>query len=234
MFVIPFEGFSKSALLCVYSPCSSTLVPLSSGIILFYDVCFPGSKDYQLVTWSRDQTLRIWRVDPQLQRVSVDRASQNVPVCSSHFLMLWWSYSCASAMVWRTWWSPWQWSRRRVWPLRSRTVITGLVPQRSTCRVSWPLTSVSGLVLEVIRCLQQHLVYCLPSDPDSGARQDSTAVPQTLQQEFSLVNLQIRNVNVEVRCLCGGSSHKNMNVNSILPIGSRKGIIKIIIIINIL
>lgn len=47
-------------------------------------VCFPGSKDYQLVTWSRDQTLRIWRVDPQLQRVSVDRASRNVPVCPSH------------------------------------------------------------------------------------------------------------------------------------------------------
>lgn len=50
-----------------------------------------------------------------------------------------------------------------------------------------------------------------PSDPDSGARQDSTAVPQTLQQEFSLVNLQIRNVNVEVRCLacqtCGDSEH---------------------------
>uniref|UniRef100_A0AAV2LVC8 Uncharacterized protein n=1 Tax=Knipowitschia caucasica TaxID=637954 RepID=A0AAV2LVC8_KNICA len=30
-----------------------------------------GSKDYQLVTWSRDQTLRIWRVDPQLQRLCV-------------------------------------------------------------------------------------------------------------------------------------------------------------------
>lgn len=28
-----------------------------------------GSKDCQLVTWSRDQTLRIWRVDPQLQKV---------------------------------------------------------------------------------------------------------------------------------------------------------------------
>lgn len=48
------------------------------------NVCFPGSKDYQLVTWSRDQTLRIWRVDPQLQRVSLDGASHKVPVCSSH------------------------------------------------------------------------------------------------------------------------------------------------------
>lgn len=30
---------------------------------------FLGSKDYQLVTWSRDQTLRMWRIDSQLQRV---------------------------------------------------------------------------------------------------------------------------------------------------------------------
>ncbi|XP_029464735.1 GATOR complex protein WDR59 isoform X2 [Rhinatrema bivittatum] len=28
-----------------------------------------GSKDHQLVTWSRDQTLRMWRVDSQLQRL---------------------------------------------------------------------------------------------------------------------------------------------------------------------
>lgn len=38
----------------------------------------------------------------------------------------------------------------------------------------------------------------------SGGRQDSvvgSGLPQTLQQEFSLVNLQIRNVNVEVRLL---------------------------------
>lgn len=51
------------------------------------------------------------------------------------------------------------------------------------------------------------------SDLDSGARQDlavGSGLPQTLQQEFSLVNLQIRNVNVEVRhfffcCLSAGS-----------------------------
>lgn len=30
-----------------------------------------GSKDYQLATWSRDQTLRMWRVDCQLQRVGI-------------------------------------------------------------------------------------------------------------------------------------------------------------------
>lgn len=32
-----------------------------------------------------------------------------------------------------------------------------------------------------------------------GGRQDAPGLPQTLQQEFSLVNLQIRNVNVEVQ-----------------------------------
>lgn len=59
-------------------------VSLSVAVFLLHDIlhdhlpddwtciCFSGSKDYQLVTWSRDQTLRIWRVDPQLQRVSVE------------------------------------------------------------------------------------------------------------------------------------------------------------------
>uniref|UniRef100_A0A3B4AK40 RWD domain-containing protein n=1 Tax=Periophthalmus magnuspinnatus TaxID=409849 RepID=A0A3B4AK40_9GOBI len=85
-----------------------------------------GAKDHQLVTWSRDQTLRIWRVDPQLQRVK--------------------NYA---------------------------------------------------------------------DDPmSSGSKLDSAAVgaglPQTLQQEFSLVNLQIRNVNVEmdaVNCSCVVTAH---------------------------
>lgn len=42
------------------------------------------------------------------------------------------------------------------------------------------------------------------SDVESGGREDlvGTGLPQTLQQEFSLVNLQIRNVNVEVRQSC--------------------------------
>ena len=53
-----------------------------------------------------------------------------------------------------------------------------------------------------------HFSVCPPLIPDqdgslnSGGRQDSvvgSGLPQTLQQEFSLVNLQIRNVNVEVR-----------------------------------
>ena len=28
-----------------------------------------GVRDQQLVTWSRDQSLRIWRIEPNLQRV---------------------------------------------------------------------------------------------------------------------------------------------------------------------
>uniref|UniRef100_A0A3B3CSG5 WD repeat domain 59 n=1 Tax=Oryzias melastigma TaxID=30732 RepID=A0A3B3CSG5_ORYME len=32
-----------------------------------------ASKDFQLVTWSRDQTLRIWRVDPQLQKQTLQQ-----------------------------------------------------------------------------------------------------------------------------------------------------------------
>ena len=30
-----------------------------------------GSKDHQLVTWSKDQSLRIWKIDPQLQKVNL-------------------------------------------------------------------------------------------------------------------------------------------------------------------
>ena len=33
-------------------------------------LCVTDSHDYQLVTWSKDQSLRLWRIDPQLQMVS--------------------------------------------------------------------------------------------------------------------------------------------------------------------
>lgn len=42
-------------------------------------------------------------------------------------------------------------------------------------------------------------VLCVGQFEVSSGRQDPAALAQTLQQEFSLVNLQIRNVNVEVR-----------------------------------
>ncbi|XP_058484871.1 GATOR complex protein WDR59 isoform X3 [Solea solea] len=114
-----------------------------------------GSKDYQLVTWSRDQTLRIWRVDPQLQRL------------------------CVSDMV--------------------EDLMEDMSLNVETDK------SLSSQELE-----SQH-----STGPAAGNLQDlgtslGSGLPQTLQQEFSLVNLQIRNVNVEmdaVNCSCVVSAH---------------------------
>lgn len=55
-------------------PASFVLCPLSFGLssrLTRVLVCASGCKDFQLVTWSRDQTLRIWRLDPQLQKVDL-------------------------------------------------------------------------------------------------------------------------------------------------------------------
>jgi hypothetical protein len=32
---------------------------------------FPDTMDYELITWSKDQTLRIWRIEPFLQKVFI-------------------------------------------------------------------------------------------------------------------------------------------------------------------
>ncbi|XP_055010272.1 GATOR complex protein WDR59 isoform X2 [Boleophthalmus pectinirostris] len=121
-----------------------------------------GSKDYQLVTWSRDQTLRIWRVDPQLQRLCVSDVDDLMEDLT-------------------------------------------LVPEK-------PLSPEPGAPHSSVPLLES------THDPDdrlpSASKLDSAAVgaglPQTLQQEFSLVNLQIRNVNVEmdaVNCSCVVTAH---------------------------
>ncbi|CAG14638.1 unnamed protein product, partial [Tetraodon nigroviridis] len=155
-----------------------------------------GSKDYQLVTWSRDQTLRIWRVDPQLQKVRVQLGQRDAsclfPSTSTLTVLL--SCSCAPARASRTCWTPLVLGLAQVSDVPgSPKAITEAVRQLILCRVRPPspcparLSSVSAPPLS--------------SDLDSGARQDSvlgSGLPQTLQQEFSLVNLQIRNVNVEV------------------------------------
>ncbi|KAM9410649.1 GATOR2 complex protein WDR59 isoform 2-T2 [Pholidichthys leucotaenia] len=123
-----------------------------------------GSKDYQLVTWSRDQTLRIWRVDPQLQKLCVSDADD---------LMEAMSFSME--------------------------------------------TEKSSSSQEQ----DGHHGVGTSADPDSLAPpadvEDTAAgsgsgsgLAQTLQQEFSLVNLQIRNVNVEMDALnhsCLVSAH---------------------------
>uniref|UniRef100_H3BW40 WD repeat domain 59 n=1 Tax=Tetraodon nigroviridis TaxID=99883 RepID=H3BW40_TETNG len=118
-----------------------------------------GSKDYQLVTWSRDQTLRIWRVDPQLQKLCTSDGVEDL----------------LDSLV-----------------LDSPKSLTSQEPEGHHR---------GGPAADPLQ------------DLDSGARQDSvlgSGLPQTLQQEFSLVNLQIRNVNVEmdaVNCSCVVSAH---------------------------
>lgn len=106
-----------------------------------------GSKDFQLVTLSRDQTLRIWRVDPQLQKL------------------------CANDIV--------------------EELMEGM-----------SLTSESEKTLSSHEPQHSSTVDLLDPDGElpgmSSGRLDTPGLPQTLQQEFSLVNLQIRNVNVEM------------------------------------
>ncbi|XP_062861292.1 GATOR2 complex protein WDR59 isoform X3 [Trichomycterus rosablanca] len=121
-----------------------------------------GSKDCQLVTWSRDQTLRIWRVDPQLQKL------------------------CANDIV--------------------EELIDGLTlttESENTLRSQEPPLSPSLTVHNLEGQINE-----------SSSRQDPAGLAQTLQQEFSLVNLQIRNVNVEMDALshtCFVSAHCGTN-----------------------
>ncbi|XP_031164379.1 GATOR complex protein WDR59 isoform X2 [Sander lucioperca] len=118
-----------------------------------------GSKDYQLVTWSRDQTLRIWRVDPQLQKLCVSDAVDD--------LMEGMSIAAETEK--------------------------SLSSQEPNSQYS------VGLAGENLQ------------DPDGAlSAAVGSGVPQTLQQEFSLVNLQIRNVNVEMDAVnrsCVVSAH---------------------------
>ncbi|XP_022606300.1 GATOR complex protein WDR59 isoform X2 [Seriola dumerili] len=124
-----------------------------------------GSKDYQLVTWSRDQTLRIWRVDPQLQKLCVSDVVEDL-------------------------------MERMSLTVESEKSLSSQEPesQHSVGPASDNLQDQDGSLI-------------------SGGRQDSavcSGLPQTLQQEFSLVNLQIRNVNVEMDAVnrsCVVSAH---------------------------
>uniref|UniRef100_A0A3B3RWG4 WD repeat domain 59 n=1 Tax=Paramormyrops kingsleyae TaxID=1676925 RepID=A0A3B3RWG4_9TELE len=112
-----------------------------------------GSKDFQLVTWSRDQTLRIWRVDQQLQKLCSNDVMDSVDELMEGMLLT---------------------------PEAEKS----LQPQLPESQQS-PEHSTEEPDCEY-RLLQ-------PS-----SKQEPPGVPQTLQQEFSLVNLQIRNVNVEM------------------------------------
>ncbi|XP_045076375.1 GATOR complex protein WDR59-like, partial [Coregonus clupeaformis] len=109
------------------------------------------SKDYQLVTLSRDQTLRIWRLDPQLQKL------------------------CANDLV---------------EDLMEGMSLTAESEKSLPSQDPEPTIHSSGLPAEDLQDQDGALT--------SSGRDDPSALPQTLQQEFSLVNLQIRNVNVEM------------------------------------
>ncbi|XP_076142873.1 GATOR2 complex protein WDR59 isoform X2 [Alosa pseudoharengus] len=129
-----------------------------------------GSKDYQLVTWSRDQTLRIWRVDPQLQKL------------------------CANDIVEE---------------LAEGMTLNAESEKTLPSQDSEPPLS-PGLSSEDLQDQQEGLQAALMG----SGRQDAPGLPQTLQQEFSLVNLQIRNVNVEMDAVnrsCFVSAHCGAN-----------------------
>ncbi|XP_023188638.1 GATOR complex protein WDR59 isoform X3 [Xiphophorus maculatus] len=102
-----------------------------------------GSRDFQLVTWSRDQTLRIWRVEPQLQKLCVsdlvDELMEDVSIAVE--------------------------TERSLGAQQGGAPAPDGPPGQAASR----------------------------PDPAAGS-----GLAQTLQQEFSLVNLQIRNVNVEM------------------------------------
>uniref|UniRef100_A0A8B9KNP1 RWD domain-containing protein n=1 Tax=Astyanax mexicanus TaxID=7994 RepID=A0A8B9KNP1_ASTMX len=131
-----------------------------------------GSKDCQLVTWSRDQTLRIWRVDPQLQKVRL----------------------CANDIV--------------------EELMEGMTLTTESEKTLRSPDSEPPLSPSLTVDNSQGESSSLQSGLLSSGRQDSPGLPQTLQQEFSLVNLQIRNVNVEMDALnrtCFVSAHCGVN-----------------------
>ncbi|XP_031805858.1 GATOR complex protein WDR59 isoform X3 [Sarcophilus harrisii] len=114
-----------------------------------------GSKDYQLVTWSRDQTLRMWRVDSQLQRLCANDILDGVDEFIESISLL---------------------------PEPEKILHT----QDSDHQPS------SGHGEEEASKEDS------PSSLLLGKKSEQLGLPQTLQQEFSLINVQIRNVNVEM------------------------------------
>ncbi|XP_073411060.1 GATOR2 complex protein WDR59 isoform X2 [Dendrobates tinctorius] len=110
-----------------------------------------GLKDYQLVTWSRDQTLRMWRVDAQLQRLCATDIMEPVDELMDGSLM----------------------------PEQEKS----LQPQE-------PIAGPS----------EEEVAFdeASPTTPIVVGSSEQPGLPQTLQQEFSLINVHIRNVNIEM------------------------------------
>ncbi|XP_072278600.1 GATOR2 complex protein WDR59 isoform X2 [Pyxicephalus adspersus] len=109
-----------------------------------------GQKDYQLVTWSRDQTLRMWRVDAQLQRL-----------CANDEIM----------------------------ELDELMDGMSLMPEQ---KIMQPQEQTSGPSEEEAFSEDSSSMPVMVGDTEQ------CSLPQTLQQEFSLINVHIRNVNIEM------------------------------------
>ncbi|XP_034974517.2 GATOR complex protein WDR59 isoform X1 [Zootoca vivipara] len=114
-----------------------------------------GSKDYQLVTWSRDQTLRLWRVDCQLQRLCSNDLLDGVEELIDGISLL---------------------------PEPDKAL-----PSQDT----EPQQNANHGEEEALKEDSQKSLLV-------GKKLDQLGLPQTLQQEFSLINVQIRNVNMEM------------------------------------
>nr|XP_020653565.1 WD repeat-containing protein 59 [Pogona vitticeps] len=114
-----------------------------------------GSKDYQLVTWSRDQTLRMWRVDGQLQRLCSNDLLDGVEELMDGISLL---------------------------PEPDKALPPhDAEPQQNSNPGEDEASKEES---------QKSLLV--------GKKLDQLGLPQTLQQEFSLINVQIRNVNMEM------------------------------------
>nr|XP_033799761.1 GATOR complex protein WDR59 isoform X3 [Geotrypetes seraphini] len=126
-----------------------------------------GSKDHQLVTWSRDQTLRMWRVDSQLQRLCANDLLDGVDDLLDGMSLL---------------------------PEQEKALHTQDSEHQSNTSHG------------------EEEVFREDFQPNQlmGGKPDHLGLPQTLQQEFSLINVQIRNVNVEMDAMnrsCTVSAH---------------------------
>uniref|UniRef100_A0A2I3GM24 WD repeat domain 59 n=1 Tax=Nomascus leucogenys TaxID=61853 RepID=A0A2I3GM24_NOMLE len=114
-----------------------------------------GSKDYQLVTWSRDQTLRMWRVDSQMQRLCANDILDGVDEFIESISLL---------------------------PEPEKTLHTEDTDHQHNASHGE----------------EEALKEDPPRNLLEEKKSDQLGLPQTLQQEFSLINVQIRNVNVEM------------------------------------
>uniref|UniRef100_UPI0035900280 GATOR2 complex protein WDR59 isoform X3 n=1 Tax=Myxine glutinosa TaxID=7769 RepID=UPI0035900280 len=129
-----------------------------------------GQKYYLLVTWSRDQSLRIWRIDSQLQRLcsrsSLDGTEDLDEVTASDV--------------------------DRAFPLlepdASSVQPPGFVDAHSPLQ---PAVSTKSTMEEDVLSTKN------ASSPEVRRRGESQGQPQTLQQEFSLLNLHIPNITVD-------------------------------------